>query len=328
MDISEAVRHRQLVRAAVMYYAEGRTQQEIAEHLGISRATAGRLVSAARTEGIVRIEIASRISREVETERELEEAFGLEEAVVINPADVQSSGAVDLGQGCADILMHRLRPGMTVGLGWSSDPNEWIARTAEVLRAAGRHRRPVPDLTVVQMAGAAPDDPSRVNPMRTVSAVADALGAHEVLIAAPLYVQSAQTARNLLADRGIAAAMAAVARADICMFGVGHVTASTPLVRNGYLDADTLTALQQAGAVGDMCGRFYDRAGVPLRGDLAARTVAATIPAIAERPLRVAAAAGPERVASLRACLGGRLANAVVTDTPTARALIESARTS
>ncbi len=321
----DVARRRQLVRAAVMYYLEGSTQQQIAHHLRVSRATAGRLVASARAEGIVRVEISPGISREVEIERALELAYGLEEAVVVNPADVHQGGSVDLGQGCADILQRRLMPGMTVGLGWSSDPNEWIGRTAEVLQAAARRQSPTPEVTVVQMAGAAPDDPRQGNPMRTVSAVADALGAQEILVAAPLYVRSPHTARNLLADRGIAAAMAAVERANICMFGVGHVTATTPLVRNGYLDIVTVQQLQSLGAVGDLCGRFYDADGEPVRGDLAECTIAATIPTIARSALRVAIAAGPERVESLRACLTARLANAVVTDTPTAQAMLRPA---
>ena len=323
--LEEAAKHRLLVRAAVLYYVEGWTQRQIAEHLGVSRATAGRLVASARATGVVRIEIVSGLGRQVGTELALENAYGLAEAVVVDPAEVHRGGTVDLGQGCADLLARRLNPGMILAFGWSSDPNEWIGRTAEVLQASRRTGAVVPNVTVVQMAGAAPADPSRVNPMRTVSAIADALAANEILIAAPLYVDSPATVRSLQADRGIATALAATARADICMFGVGHVARTTPLYRSGYLDDDRLAEMQQRGAVGDICGRFFDAAGRPLTGGLADLTLSAELDSISSRPLRVAAAAGPERVEALRGAFIGDLANAVVTDTPTALALIQRA---
>lgn len=318
-------KQRLLVRAAVMYYVEGATQLDIARHLGVSRATAGRLVAQARATGIVRIEIVSGITRQVETELALESRYGLQEAVVVDPADTDAAGHVDLGHGCADILARRVKPGAVIGLGWSSDPHEWIARTAEVLRTL---RRPggdvtdVTDVTVVQLAGAAPSDPTRMDPTQTVSAVADALGARAMLIAAPLYVDNAATVTSLRADRGISTALETVARADICMFGVGHVSASTPLYANGYLDEATLQQLQRQGAVGDAVGRFFGPGGQAVTGALADRTLSTELDVIRTRPLRVAVAAGPERVEALRAALSGGLANAVVTDAPTAHALL------
>ncbi|WP_460446932.1 sugar-binding transcriptional regulator [Angustibacter aerolatus] len=321
----DVAKQRLLVRAAVMYYVEGGTQQDIARHLGVSRATAGRLVAQARAEGIVRIEVVSDLTRQVGAELALENAYGLAEVVVVDPADVNAAGRVDLGKGVADLLGRRLHDGAVLGLGWGGNPSEWIGRTAEVLRTSRRAAPAAADLTVVQMAGAAPSDPTRVNPMRTVAAVADALDANDLLVAAPLYVDSAATASSLRADRSIADTIAAVDRADVCVFGVGHVTTTTPLFVNGYLDEAELAGLRAAGAVGDVCGRFFDADGAPVDGDLAERTIGARLEQIAARPLRIAIAAGPERVEPLAAALRGRLANAVVTDTPTALALVERA---
>ncbi|WP_167582444.1 sugar-binding transcriptional regulator [Kineococcus rubinsiae] len=322
MPLPSVDKQRLLVRAAVMYYVEGATQLDIARHLGVSRATAGRLVAQARAVGIVRIEIVSGITRRVETELALESRFGLQEAVVVEADD---TGHVDLGQGCADVLARTLRPGAVVGLGWSSNPDEWIARTAEVLRTLRRAADDIPDVTVVQLAGASPTDPTRMDPAQTVSAVADALGARPVLIAAPLYVDNAATVASLRADRGISSALDLVARADTCLFGVGHVSPTTPLFVNGYLQERDLEQLQARGAVGDAVGRFFGADGRAVGGALAERTLSAELDLIRSRPLRVAVAAGPERVDPLRAALSGGLANAVVTDTSTARSLLGDA---
>ncbi|MEE2035272.1 MarR family transcriptional regulator, partial [Rhodococcus chondri] len=75
------------LRAATLYYLDGLTQAEVANRLGVSRATAGRLVARARSQGLVRIEVAVppdlRDDLHADTERALEQCFGLTEAVVV-----------------------------------------------------------------------------------------------------------------------------------------------------------------------------------------------------------------------------------------------------
>ena len=46
-----------LVTAAIMYYEAERSQEHIARHLGVSRATVSRLLARARQLGIVQIQI-------------------------------------------------------------------------------------------------------------------------------------------------------------------------------------------------------------------------------------------------------------------------------
>ncbi|MDQ1691743.1 MAG: deoxyribonucleoside regulator [Pseudonocardiales bacterium] len=311
------------LRAAMMYYGEGATQHEISQQLGVSRATVGRLLASARDTGLVKIEIVSELGRQVGLELDLQTKYGLAEAVVIDAENISPTGSVDLGHGCADMLSRRLRPGMILGLGWSSDPLNWIARTSEVLRSDAYRQHQPKNIGVVQLAGSAPHDPTRVNPMRTVSAVAEALSAHELLISAPLYVDQAATVEGLRGDRGIRAALDAAGSADICMFGIGHVTRTAPLYINGYIDDTDLRELSSLEAVGDICGRFYDAKGIAVDGTLARRTLSVELDLIASRPLRIGVAAGLERVEAVRGAFAGGLANAIVTDTTTASALLQ-----
>ncbi len=71
------------VRAATLYYLDGLTQAEVAQRLGVSRPTAGRLVARARAQGLVRIEVSVpptwRDDLHAETERALEERYELVE---------------------------------------------------------------------------------------------------------------------------------------------------------------------------------------------------------------------------------------------------------
>ncbi|SDT26906.1 sugar-binding transcriptional regulator [Microlunatus soli] len=313
---------RALVRAAVLYYREGYTQAEVARHLGVSRATAGRFLQRARDAGVVRIEIVSPVARQVDTELRLEQLYGLEEAVVLESANPAGHPGVELGQGCAELLERRLGSNSVLGLGWQSDPRDPISHLARFLKESGKPGSVPTTVTVAQLAGALPSRGNRRNPSREVSDVADVLGAREYLIPAPLFVDDPDTTRRLLADSGIRAAIDAAARSDVCLFGVGEVTEATPLYVNGYLSDEDLAELSARGAVGDIAGRFYDADGRPVPGALAERTVGVTLEALARAPMRIATAAGASRVEPLRAAFTGGLANAVVTDVPTAEGLL------
>ena len=86
------------LRAATLYYLDGLTQAEVAQRLGVSRPTAGRLVARAKANGLVRIEVVVPPDRlddlHADEEHELEHIFGLTEAVVVG-ADIDSKGAPD-----------------------------------------------------------------------------------------------------------------------------------------------------------------------------------------------------------------------------------------
>lgn len=315
---------RALIRAAMLYYRDGATQAQVAEQLGVSRATAGRMLGRARETGVVRIEIVSELSRLVEAEIALERAFGLIEAVVVEPVVPGGHPGVDLGHGCADLLLRRLRSGMVLGLGWQSDQRDPLAHAGEALRSLLRTESRPTNVTVAQLAGALPAaQVSDRNPGRTVSDVAAALGAQERLIPAPLFVDNPGTVTSLLSDSAIRQAVDAAGRSDICLFGVGDVTDSTPLHVNGYVDDEQLAELRTLGAVGDIAGRFFDTDGVAVDGTLARRTVGVTLDVLAHSPIRIATAAGPARAAALRAAFRGGLANGVVTDVATAALLLD-----
>jgi DNA-binding transcriptional regulator LsrR (DeoR family) len=68
-------------QAATLYYEEEATQADVAQRLGLSRATVSRLLSEARRAGIVRIEVIAPVDPDVEElGAELAAALGLDRA--------------------------------------------------------------------------------------------------------------------------------------------------------------------------------------------------------------------------------------------------------
>lgn len=298
---------RLLTRAALLYYRDGLTQAEVAGRLGVSRPTAGRLLSRAREAGVVRIEIDSPLRSATELEVAIEKMFGLREAVVI-----ESESRSELGRAGAELLGRRLASGSVVGVGWSRTVRE----TADSFRPRG-----IDGVTIVQLDGAWTSGEYRTHADHILATLASRLSGTSVALPAPLYVDQPATARRLMSDTSIRTALDLADRADICVFGIGDLSTSTTLVLGGFVDERQVSDLAAAGAVGDVCGRFFDDSGTPIGGQLADRTISLPLPRLRQCPLRIAVAGGPTKVDAIRAALRGNLANALVTDAATASTL-------
>ncbi|MFN7052084.1 MAG: hypothetical protein ACK4NH_08225, partial [Gemmobacter sp.] len=80
---SDESRDHLMVQVAKLYFDMDRTQAEIAQDLGLTRWQVGKLLTAARAEGIVKIEITPRASRKTSLEVALQHRFKLRDAVVV-----------------------------------------------------------------------------------------------------------------------------------------------------------------------------------------------------------------------------------------------------
>src|SRR3954468_15113394 len=116
-----------LIKAARMYFLDGRSQDDVARVLGTSRSNVSRMLSAARAQGIVEIRVHDQTSRAPELEQGLRERFGLAHVRVaaFRPgADVQGSGGAlaapwlggSAGDPAAQWLDESLCDGVVVGL--------------------------------------------------------------------------------------------------------------------------------------------------------------------------------------------------------------------
>ena len=80
-------------RAGWLYYVAGNTQDQIATKLGVSRQSAQRLVSLARSEGLVRVQIDHPIANCLELSNALRDRFGLKH-VDVTPTDPGSDSMI------------------------------------------------------------------------------------------------------------------------------------------------------------------------------------------------------------------------------------------
>jgi DNA-binding transcriptional regulator LsrR (DeoR family) len=111
---------------------------------------------------------------------------------------------------------------------------------------------------------------------------------------------------------------------DLALVGIGSL-APSPLLRqsgNALTEAEQ-DQLRNAGAVGDVCLRFFDVNGAAVKTSLDERVMSITPADLMQVPRRVGVAGGAIKYPAIRAALRGAWVNVLVTDLDTARALVE-----
>jgi DNA-binding transcriptional regulator LsrR (DeoR family) len=303
---SAAVMH----TAATLYYIEEATQAEIATRLGVSRASVSRLLSEARREGIVRIEVVAPVDRDAEElERRVADALGLD-AVWLSRLPARGPAGA------------RLAPSLSTALravGLVAGDVLLVSSGRTVYEAAQAELPPLPNVLLAPMIGGHDEAEAWYAPNEITRQVALKVGGIPTFLYAPA-LPGPDLFETLQDDPSARRVIEMWSTARCAIMGVGAPplsrTSLPSFVRN---DMNTLQA-----AVGDVCSRFYDAAGVPVPFPGSERLLATGLDVVQQIPTCIALATGREKVAAIRAGAAARYFNQLVTDVETASALLDA----
>lgn len=297
--------------AARLYYLEDATQADIAERLGTSRATVSRLLSEARREGIVRIEVVAPVDEDLDAlAGRVADALGLD-AVHLAPGPVRGT----VGAALAPALAAPLR---AVGL---SAGDVMLVSSGRTVYEAAQAELPQLGGVVLAPTIGGQDEPEAWYATNEITRqIATKVGGTPSFLYAPA-LPGPQLYDTLLGEPSIRRVLELWSAARCAVIGVG----APPLSRSSLplfvsRDAGTLHA-----AVGDVCSRFYDRDGRPVAFPGSERLVATSLELLSRIPVCIALAAGEEKVPSLLAGAAAGYFNQLVTDAATATALLDAA---
>lgn len=304
-------RQRAVLRAAQLYFLDGLTQAAVAERMGCTRWTVGRLLKEGEDSGVVDIRIRHAQARVRPLEIELESRFGLADVQVVGTQETTGQTLALVAQTAADYLAD-IRPRPTaVALAWGRT-------TSAVARAAAP--RWSPGTRVVQ-ANAAP------------GGVDELLGSGATRLLARKAPGTVSLFDEVLENslRGASPDISPSARrvvdeaesADVVIFSPGSIPSSSIIVKSGFLSHVELKELWERGARANVLGRLVDAEAQPVSDRLEERIPAMSLRSLAQAPWSIAVCTGPDKVAPLAATLKGRLANVLITDSQTATALLD-----
>jgi deoxyribonucleoside regulator len=297
--------HPEMLRICYLYYREERTQEEISKLLGYSRFKISRILKEARKRGLVTITINDPRVDLAEAEIELANKFDLKQAIVVRTNELSGRSPLDqLGEAGARYLRNIVNRHRIMGVTWGFTVYH-VASNLEPLDAA--------NLSLVQIGGGLGTIEGSDNNMLTMM-FGQKLGAKAFLIPAPVIVRDRAIRDTLFKEKKIQETLAMAKKADLVLFGVGIIGPEGLLWKSGFLKKADALKLEENGAVGAICGRFFDARGQQCWHELDERTIGLNLDELRNIRHKICVATGEEKLQGVLGALRGKLVDVLVTD--------------
>ncbi|WP_082143571.1 sugar-binding transcriptional regulator [Nitratireductor soli] len=300
------------VRAAWMYFVEQKTQNEIAEILGIGRVSVVRMLAEARSRNEVKITIEGDLAEITSIERALEERFGLQRAVVAPLSQPGADPIPAISAATGSFVSDVVAAGMSVGVGWGRT----LFGSLPFMRA-----RPLADFKVISLLGGV-GVARRFNPAEFAWRFARAFQGDGYLIPAPAVVDSVETKTALIERCGLHEILTLADTLDAVLVSVGGIASATTFYRGGYLSEAMREALAGKGAVGDILYHFYDRDGALVDHPINDRVMSVDVDRLRRARMRILTSGGADKIDALIGAMKLVEPTVFITDEESARQVL------
>lgn len=305
-----------IAKAAHLYYEQGLSQAQIATQLNTSRATVGRVLQSALQQGYVRIVFNFPNEEYMQWESELESRYGLRE-VIITEENIPKEAAL--------YLARSIKSHMSIGITWGRTMKAIVDAFAE-----NEYQRDVKfsDVSIIPLTGTSIPSAANIQDLHLsyssllANSFAQLLKGVSYPFPAPLYVHSEKVKNILEKEPEIQKIMDKGRQCNIAVFGIGiideHSSMSAVDSNKKYL----IQELKEAGAVGEVMGHPFDITGAFIPNDVTNRILSISMDDLKQIDQRIAVVEGIHKVQAIHAVCQSQLANVLITDAATAKALI------
>jgi deoxyribonucleoside regulator len=256
-----------LVQIARLYYLENKSQQEIADEIGVSRSLIALYLKRARDRGIVSFEIRNPQDNYEYLERYLVERSDVPKVTIVPTANNAALTRRSVASSLARHLENSLQDGEVLGLGFGRTMHELPSLMAP------RHTRKI---SVVPLMGESASSYSRsysqIN--QVVLQISQAFDGTPYFLLAPLLVENPDLCQMLINDASIRPVVKLWSHLDHVCIGIGTVPPLEGEVV--YVGEENLERYVANGAIGDTCTRYFDAGGNYMKTDLHDRTIGIT----------------------------------------------------
>ncbi|WP_218951975.1 sugar-binding transcriptional regulator [Amycolatopsis anabasis] len=305
------------VRAVRMHYFQDMTMEAIAREMGTSRSTVSRLISFARSSGLIEFRLHLPDEHVPNLEQRIHAEFGVTAHVVPVPDTASELDRLDrTAMVAARVLNGLFGSDMVLAIAWGT-----------TIEAVSRHL--VPKAThharIVQLNGAGNTRATGLGyASEILSRFGRNYGAHVEQFPVPAFFDYADTKRALWRERSVRRILDLQHGADVALFGIGADAGDVPshVYRAGYLDAAALRALREEGVAGDIATVFFRADGSHDGIELNERASGPDLSVLRRVRSRICVVAGEHKLPGLRAALRGGLLSDLVVDDGTAAKLL------
>ncbi|MBI9043278.1 MAG: sugar-binding transcriptional regulator [Anaerolineaceae bacterium] len=304
-----------LAEVAEMYYLNNLTQAQIARHIGVTRSMISRMLAESRNKGIVKISIFYPESIDEKLSNLFSEKFRLSESRIFTSTSIVENEIIDKsGKIAADFIKPHLSPNIKVGIAWGKA----LSAAVDALEFS----EPIP-IKLVQLVGALGSKNLGFDGYSLVQKLTSKIGGEGFNLNAPYIVESPVMAEQLRKTSGIKEALELGKECDLALLGIGTTNIDyATFFKAAYLSREEMESLSKAGAVGNVCGLFFDVNGNPAGKEWQDRSISIKKNDLIHIPKRIAIASGIWKAPAILGAIRGGYINSLVTDSLTAKEIL------
>ncbi|HDN81157.1 MAG TPA: sugar-binding transcriptional regulator [Methanomicrobia archaeon] len=293
------------------YYINGKTQQEIAEQLGISRVLVSRYLKQAREIGLVEINLKNPFSEIDSLKKRFLDLFDLMDVEIVPlPFYGDENPYVLMGASMAAESLNRfLKDNTIIGIGWGS--------TLELISRNLAPSKKLEGAIFVPLTGGTNQLPFYFHTNDFVKRFADSYKAFARYLFAPFFVEDKTKINTLFSSREIREVIETWDNLDIAIVGIGCYIRKSPLFQNNVFDEKYLKELLNKNVVGDVLTHFFDENGNMVNLDIYDHLVNIPMETFLKTKVRIGIAGGFEKVQAIIGALRGHFINVLITDIET-----------
>ena len=302
---------------AELYYIRDQSQSSIADLTGYSISKVSRLLAQAREVGIVRISVQAAPEQLSGLAERLAEGLGIDDAhVTPGRSDAPSIASRLCAVAAAPWVEGTVPDAGVLGIAGGFT----VSALVDAFPPARRGH-----LTVVPLVGGFDPGAPHLDINEVTRRAAERLGAHYLVLHAPARVDSPAVRDALMRESSILATTEYWSRLSLAIIGIS----GGPLAHPGYWTVmDRLTPedrgrLLDNHVVGDIVGHLFTEDGALVEDPSTDQTIAAPVETLRHAARVIAVAAGPHKVAGIIGASRTGLLDSLVTDEPTALAILE-----
>lgn len=300
------------IKAALMYYEENMTQNEIAKTLYISRSYVSQLLHYARETNIVHIEINidEGSLRDFQGEDRIRKMFPHLSGCFVMRSSSAEFSISNLGRFAAPILARYINNAEIIGITPGNSVDRTIHQIKEWMLKRDREH------IAVQMMGSFNLDkaPLYARPNEVVENLSKILKCSAFYLNCPAFINSRDLRHRLLREKSIVDIFRLWEKMDLIIVGIGNADASSRLF--SFYDEDCRSRIENSNACGEINTHHFDINGnyLPLIED---RTICASNEVMKNVGKKVAICAGVNKGRALLGAMRGNYIDTLITDSCT-----------
>lgn len=298
-----------VVKIAWHYYIEGLTQNEISEHLNLSRMKVIKYLEKAKTDNVIQFKIDLEKMDHVSLQNKIKEKYDLKDILIVPTSEQNNVESLTIA--AARYIEDRITSDTMISIGYG----EAVSRTLGHLRISTKYK-----ITFVSLSGGVKFYmPTAID---TRSDYYTNPNYNHYIVPSPLIVSSKNIAEHMLAEQPVKKVIEMVPYSNLTVIGIGALNERATLIKEGYLNSNDFEILKSMGAVGDLLCQFYDIKGEILDLDIHRKLISTDIDVLKSLNHVVAVAGGIEKKDAIIGALKGGYIDVLITDEQVAQSLI------